>query len=69
MNAFMTLAGRSVVLGLVVLCPALLNAESPTPKFKVIAFYTGRNDQAHISFVNEANRWFPQNGGQVQIHI
>jgi uncharacterized protein len=60
MNAFMTLAGRSVVLGLVVLCPALLNAESPTPKFKVIAFYTGRNDQAHISFVNEANRWFPQ---------
>jgi len=28
-------------------------------RFKVIAFYTGRSDQAHISFVNEANRWFP----------
>jgi hypothetical protein len=26
--------------------------------FKVIAFYTGKNDQAHISFVREANRWF-----------
>ncbi|AFK01758.1 hypothetical protein Emtol_0605 [Emticicia oligotrophica DSM 17448] len=31
-----------------------------TPKFKVIAFYTAKNDQAHISFVHEANRWFPE---------
>src|ERR1700677_1103442 len=31
-----------------------------TPQFKVIAFYTGQNDLAHISFVHEANRWFPQ---------
>lgn len=30
------------------------------PEFKVIAFYTGKNDQAHISFVNEANRWFSE---------
>jgi hypothetical protein len=29
-----------------------------SPKFKVIAFYTGKNDKAHISFVHEANRWF-----------
>jgi hypothetical protein len=28
------------------------------PKFKVIAFYTGTNDQAHVSFVHEANSWF-----------
>jgi len=28
------------------------------PKFKVIAFYTGKNDQAHVSFVHEANGWF-----------
>jgi len=28
------------------------------PKFKVIAFYTAKSDQAHISFVHEANRWF-----------
>jgi len=28
------------------------------PKFKVIAFYTAKNDAAHISFVHEANRWF-----------
>jgi uncharacterized protein len=30
------------------------------PQFKVIAFYTGKNDLAHISFVHEANQWFPQ---------
>ena len=28
--------------------------------FKVIAFYTAKNDAAHISFVHEANRWFPK---------
>jgi len=32
--------------------------------FKVIAFYTARNDKAHISFVHEANRWFPIKGQQ-----
>jgi uncharacterized protein len=35
-------------------------AQSSILKFKVIAFYTGRNDLAHISFVHEANRWFPK---------
>lgn len=29
------------------------------PKIKVIAFYTAKNDQAHISYVREANEWFP----------
>lgn len=29
-------------------------------KRNVIAFYTAQNDQAHISFVNEANRWFSE---------
>ncbi len=27
-------------------------------KFKVIGFYTAKHDQAHISFVHEANKWF-----------
>jgi len=37
-----------------------LSAKEPVkdPKFKVIAFYTGRNDKAHVSFVHEANKWF-----------
>ncbi|QJW91932.1 ThuA domain-containing protein [Spirosoma taeanense] len=33
-------------------------AQSNAKPFNVIAFYTARNDQAHISFVHEANRWF-----------
>jgi hypothetical protein len=32
--------------------------------FKVIAFYTAKNDAAHISFVHEANKWFPEAGKQ-----
>jgi uncharacterized protein len=36
------------------------DAQSQFPAFKVIAFYTARNDQAHISFVHEANKWFPK---------
>jgi len=35
-----------------------LMAQQTHPKFKVIAFYTAKNDQAHISFVHEANQWF-----------
>ena len=36
-----------------------LRAEDHPPKFRVIAFYTGKNDLAHISFVHEANAWLP----------
>ena len=32
-------------------------AEANPKTFKVIAFYTAKNDPAHISFVHEANRW------------
>lgn len=37
-----------------------LNAQSKKPMFNVIAFYTGKNDQAHISYVREALKWFPE---------
>jgi hypothetical protein len=36
------------------------NATAQNKKFKVIAFYTAKNDAAHISFVHEANAWFPK---------
>lgn len=36
------------------------NAQLRKSKFNVIAFYTGKNDQAHVSFVHEANKWFPK---------
>jgi hypothetical protein len=36
------------------------SAQSDSAKFKVIAFYTAKRDLAHISFVHEANKWFPE---------
>ena len=35
-------------------------AQQKKPRFHVIAFYTAKDDLAHISFVHEANKWFPQ---------
>ena len=37
-----------------------VTAQTKIHEFRVIAFYTGRADLAHISFVHEANRWFPK---------
>nr|WP_051054433.1 ThuA domain-containing protein [Fibrella aestuarina] len=33
-----------------------------TQPFKVVGFYTAKNDPAHISFVHEANRWLAKMG-------
>jgi hypothetical protein len=43
---------------LTVAVSTLLFGQGKPPRFHVIAFYTAKNDQAHISFVHEANRWF-----------
>jgi hypothetical protein len=42
------------------LCYSNAEAQNHAPKFKAIAFYTGKDDLAHISFVHEANEWFPK---------
>src|SRR2546426_3641894 len=34
-------------------------ASSGKPAFRVIAFFTAKEDPAHISFVHAAERWFP----------
>lgn len=39
-------------------------AQSNSAEFNVLAFYTAKNDQAHISFVQEANRWFVRMGAK-----
>ena len=43
---------------LLIISSILLAAQRSQSDFKVIAFYTAKNDQAHISFVHEANQWF-----------
>lgn len=34
--------------------------------FRVIGFYTARNDRAHITFVREANKWFAAQANRYQ---
>ncbi|CAG5012913.1 hypothetical protein DYBT9275_05278 [Dyadobacter sp. CECT 9275] len=46
------------VLGLLFTYPKIVAQDHKT--FKVIAFFTGKNDKAHISFVGEAHKWFPK---------
>ena len=40
-------------------------AQSSKPTFKVIAFFTGRNDISHISFVKEAHVWFKEQANKL----
>jgi len=41
-------------------CLPLANVDAQAPAFRVIAFFTAKEDQAHISFAHEAVRWFPE---------
>jgi hypothetical protein len=50
---------RTVALFVFLLLSAVFHVQAQTPKFKVIAFYHGTYDAAHIAFVKEANQWFP----------
>ena len=50
---------RVIISMLLLLTSYLLFAQNKK-EFKVIGFYTAKNDQAHISFVHEANRWFSE---------
>jgi uncharacterized protein len=51
----------ALILGLSQVCfPSLSygTVKSSPAEFSVVAFYTGINDAAHVSFVREANKWF-----------
>lgn len=50
------------------LCCACDTLHPGASKFNVIAFYTGREDLAHISFVHEANQWFPEAATKHHFH-
>jgi len=66
----MTSDRRRVSFALLPIASALLcmgmatTVHGQTPRFKVIAFYNGTWDAAHISFVKEANQWFPQRAAE-----
>lgn len=48
-----------ILLPLLAVALMQLQAQRP-PSFRAVAFFTGKNDLAHISFVNEAVNWFPK---------
>src|SRR6266699_1773304 len=52
----MTTLKALAVAALIYCCSGVSAAK---PKFRVVAFYTGKEDPAHISFLREAERWFP----------
>jgi uncharacterized protein len=60
MNRTITRSALKALSITVLICCSVFNANSRNPKFRVIAFFTAKQDQAHISFVHEANRWFPE---------
>ena len=55
MSALKALCIATLALG----CSSVATKNSK-PEFRVIAFFTAKKDPAHISFVREAERWFPE---------
>jgi uncharacterized protein len=39
-------------------CSPAGDSSKSKPAFRVIGFFTAKNDKAHITFVHEANKWF-----------
>jgi hypothetical protein len=56
----MNLFSSRLLLFVIFLCAAITSVAQAD--FKVIGFYTARADQAHISFVHEAHKWFSAMG-------
>jgi uncharacterized protein len=51
---------KALSVAALVLSCSTLKVNNSKPDFRVIAFFTAKEDQAHISFVHEAERWFPE---------
>ena len=64
MTALTTKLLRFILFAAIPFCVASIHAVEPARPFKAVAFYTGRIEPAHISFVKEANQWFPKMAAQ-----
>ncbi|XP_054165736.1 uncharacterized protein LOC128963260 [Oppia nitens] len=47
-------------IGIASAMPTVVDTNSTAEAFNVLAFWATTGDEAHTSFYNEANRWFPQ---------
>jgi hypothetical protein len=57
-NVFVKIIPVLIFFVVLLICPPVAIAQSKSKSFRVIGFFTAKNDQAHISFVHEANKWF-----------
>jgi len=48
----------AVTLAISIAINAVTSKSTSSRKFRVIAFFKGKDDQGHVSFDHEANRWF-----------
>ena len=62
-------SGYYLVAALLVICVCTdTNAQQSKSSFNVIAFYTAKNDRAHITYVHEANKWFSEISAKYNFH-
>jgi uncharacterized protein len=59
-NKFVMPIWTRTIMFLLLCYPLSGKTQDENVSFRVIAFYTAKNDLAHISFVHEANKWFPK---------
>ena len=52
------LLNRALLIPFFICFTFILYSQKAKSSFDVIAFYTAKNDVAHITFVHEANKWF-----------
>jgi hypothetical protein len=57
-----------IFFGVWLICTPVAIGQSKSKGIKVIGFFTAKNDQAHISFVHEANKWFYKAGAENKFH-
>lgn len=68
-NLTYTSASRYLFAIIVLFCIAgNVNAQKNKKSFNVIAFYTAKNDRAHITYVHEANKWFSSISTKYNFH-
>lgn len=53
-------AGKALSIVALAACWVGVGASRTEPRFRAVGFFTGKEDAAHISFLHEAVKWFPE---------
>ena len=52
------MTNRLLIFNIILFSTSGIFAQIQKPQFNVIAFYNGNIEEAHASFIREANKWF-----------